>query len=99
MAGALSAQVTQTVGLETLSFNVSANAVIMGVIGGIGSLYGAFLGAIVFVVASDWAAAVDPANWLLGIGVALILAVRFAPRGLYGTWQTWRGARSRSGAS
>ncbi|MGH8436272.1 MAG: branched-chain amino acid ABC transporter permease [Pseudomonas sp.] len=85
VAGALSAQVTQTVGLETLSFNVSANAVIMAVIGGVASLYGAFIGAAFFVVASDRSAAVDPANWLLGLGVALILLVRYAPSGIYGT--------------
>ena len=46
VAGALSAQVTLAVGLDSLSFVVSANAAVMLVLGGAGTLYGAFFGAI-----------------------------------------------------
>lgn len=84
VAGALSAQVTLAVGLDSLAFVISANAAIMLILGGAGTLYGAFFGAILFVVVSDRAAALDPSNWLLGLGVLLILMVRFAPDGVYG---------------
>src|SRR6218665_91036 len=47
----------------------------------IGRLYGAFIGAVLFMLLSDRAAAVDPTNWLAALGVLLILAVRFAPDG------------------
>ncbi|HET9822047.1 MAG TPA: branched-chain amino acid ABC transporter permease [Burkholderiaceae bacterium] len=84
VAGALSAQVNRIVGLDTLGFVVSANVLVMLALGGAGRLYGAVLGAVVFVLASDRAAAVDPANWLAALGLLLIVVVRFAPEGLAG---------------
>jgi branched-chain amino acid transport system permease protein len=87
VAGALTAQITDLVGLDSLGFILSGNALIMLVLGGTGRLYGAVFGAIVFVVFSDRAAAIDPVNWLFGLGIVLILAVRFAPNGLIGAMQ------------
>ncbi len=84
VAGGLSAQVTALVGLDSLTFTVSANGLVMLILGGTGSLYGAFLGAFVFVVLSDRAAAVSPFHWLFAVGIVLILAVRYAPQGLVG---------------
>ncbi len=91
VAGGVSAQVTQLVGLDSLTFTLSGNVLVMLILGGTGSLYGAFLGAFVFVVLSDRAAAIDPFNWLFAIGIVLILAVRFAPQGLVGLIETWAG--------
>jgi branched-chain amino acid transport system permease protein len=82
VAGALSAQVNNIVALDTLGFTLSANVLVMVALGGPGRLYGAILGAVVFVVLSDRAAALDPANWLAALGIVLILVVRFAPDGL-----------------
>jgi len=84
VAGAVSAQVTTLVGLDSLSFALSGNVLVMLILGGIGSLYGAFLGAFLFVVLSDRAAAVDPFNWLFAVGIVLVLAVRYAPNGVVG---------------
>ena len=83
-AGGLTAQVTQLVGLDTLEFVLSGNALVMLILGGTGSLYGAIVGATVFVVLSDRAAAIDPFHWLFALGIVLILAVRYAPAGLVG---------------
>ena len=87
IAGALSAQVNSIVGMDALGFTLSANVLVMLAIGGPGRLYGAFFGAIVFVILSDRAAAIDPTNWLAALGVLLILIVRFAPDGLAGLLQ------------
>ena len=84
VAGALTAQITGLIGLDSLGFLLSGNALVMLVLGGAGQLYGAVFGAIVFVVFSDRAAAIDPVNWLLGLGIVLILAVRFMPDGVIG---------------
>ncbi|HXP31988.1 MAG TPA: branched-chain amino acid ABC transporter permease [Stellaceae bacterium] len=84
VAGALSAQVTRLVGLDSLEFVVSGNVLVMLILGGTGSLYGAFLGATLFVVLADRAAAVSPFHWLFAVGAVLILAVRYAPNGLVG---------------
>ncbi|HLI20077.1 MAG TPA: branched-chain amino acid ABC transporter permease [Stellaceae bacterium] len=84
LSGALSAQVTKLVGLDSLAFLLSGNALVMLILGGTGSLYGAIIGAVIFVVLSDRAAAIDPFNWLFAVGAVLILAVRFAPQGVVG---------------
>ena len=99
MAGGLSAQVTKLVGLDSLAFLLSGNALVMLILGGTGSLYGAIVGATIFVVLSDRAAAVDPFNWLFVIGFVLILAVRFAPQGIVGLLTEWsRRAEARRNA-
>jgi branched-chain amino acid transport system permease protein len=84
VAGGLSAQTATLVGLGSLDFMQSGNVLVMLILGGIGSLYGAFLGATLFVVLSDRASAIDPFNWLFAVGLVLVLAVRFAPQGLVG---------------
>lgn len=89
VAGALSAQVTKLVGLDSLAFLLSGNALVMLILGGTGNLYGAIVGATLFVVLSDRAAAFDPFNWLFAIGALLILAVRFAPQGIVGLVTGW----------
>jgi branched-chain amino acid transport system permease protein len=88
VAGALSAQVTRIVSVDSLSFIMSGNVLIMLVLGGVGRLYGAFLGAALYVVFADRAAAIDPYNWLFGVGVLLILVVRYLPDGLIGFVET-----------
>lgn len=90
IAGALSAQVNRIVGLDALGFTLSANVLVMLALGGTGRLYGAFFGAIAFMLMADRAAALDPTNWLAGLGVLLIVVVRFAPHGLAGLME--RGA-------
>lgn len=89
IAGGLSAQVTKLVGLDSLAFLLSGNALVMLILGGAGRLYGAMIGATIFVVLSDRAAAIDPFNWLFAIGFLLILAVRFAPQGIVGLLMDW----------
>jgi branched-chain amino acid transport system permease protein len=84
VAGGLSAQVTRIVSVDSLGFVLSGNVLIMLVLGGVGRLYGAFLGAALYVVFSDRAAAIDPYNWLFAVGVLLILVVRYMPEGLIG---------------
>ena len=96
IAGGLSAQVTKLVGLDSLAFLLSGNALVMLILGGTGSLYGAIIGATIFVVLSDRAAAIDPFNWLFAVGAVLIFAVRFAPQGVVGLIvEAWRRQQSR----
>lgn len=82
VAGALSAQITKTVSLDLLTFQLSGNILIMLIIGGVGRLYGAFIGIPLYMLLLDRAAAIDPFHWMFFVGIALILMVRFAPGGL-----------------
>lgn len=83
--GALNAISTQVVGLDSLSFTLSAEALVMLVLGGTGSLYGALIGTVSFMWFEDFVSAANPFHWLTIVGALLIAVVLFAPRGLYGT--------------
>lgn len=97
VAGALSAQITKTVGLDLLSFQVSGNILIMLIIGGVGRLYGAFIGIPLYMLLLDRAAAIDPFHWMFFVGIALILLVRFAPGGLLDLYtRVWFGIVKRN---
>ena len=82
VAGALSAQITQLVSLESFSFTLSAEALIMLILGGTGRLYGAVLGTLIFMFVHHWAAANDPFNWLFVIGAMVLAVVFFLPKGI-----------------
>ena len=84
VAGALLAQTTQFVGLDSLGFPRSAELLIILVLGGTGRLYGALIGAIVFMAAQDYIAGLNPAYWQFWIGLLLIVIVLFARGGILG---------------
>ena len=84
VAGALLAQTTQFVGIDSLGFARSADLMIMLVLGGTGYLYGALIGAAVFMVLQDYLANLDPVYWQFWLGLLLVLIVLFARGGLMG---------------
>ena len=83
-AGALLAQTTETVALDVLSFQRSAELLVMLVLGGAGRLYGGLIGAIVFMVARDRFSGINPQYWYFWIGVLLVTVVMLLPNGLLG---------------
>src|SRR4029077_5783303 len=62
-SGALIAQTTQFVGLGTLSLDRSGGVLIMLIIGGVGRLYGAFIGVPLYMIAQDRFSEVEPVYW------------------------------------
>jgi branched-chain amino acid transport system permease protein len=90
VAGALLAQTTQFVGIDTLGFPRSAELLVMLVLGGVGRLYGGLLGAAIFMLAQDYLAGLSPVYWQLGIGLLLIAVVLFAKGGVLGGLATLR---------
>jgi len=84
VAGALLAETTQTVSLDSLSFERSAEILVMLVLGGAGRLYGGLIGAVVFMVARDRFSGVEPQYWYFWIGVLLVVVVVFLPNGILG---------------
>lgn len=91
VAGALQAQVTEFVSLNSVSVEFSSEILVMLILGGVGRRYGAFLGAPVYVVMQDYLSREDPTNWYLWIGAMLLAIVLFAPGGL----TKWIGAATR----
>ncbi|MGZ2381742.1 branched-chain amino acid ABC transporter permease [Rhizobium brockwellii] len=93
VGGALNAISTQVVGLDSLSFTQSAEALVMLVLGGTGSLFGALSGTVIFMLFEDYVSAANPFHWLTMVGALLIAVVLFAPKGLYGTAAAFVGRR------
>lgn len=94
VAGGLLAQTTQFVGDDVLSFGRSADVLVMLILGGTGRLYGALVGAPVYMVIQDQLAKQYPEYWQLGIGLMLVVVVLFARDGIIGMWDklqdSWR---------
>lgn len=84
VAGGLLAQTTQFVGLDVFGFPRSADLMIMLVLGGIGRLYGAVVGAAVFMLAHHWLSDLNPIYWQFWLGLLLVVVVLFARGGLLG---------------
>ena len=84
VAGALSAQTEAFVTLQSLSFELSGEILIMLILGGTGRLYGAFIGVAAYMILEDQLAKFNPELWQFGVGLMLVLTVLFARRGLLG---------------
>jgi branched-chain amino acid transport system permease protein len=84
VAGALLTQTTQFVSIDVFSFPRSADLLLILVLGGTGSLYGALLGTIVFMLAHYLLADINPQYWQFWLGLLLVLVVLFAREGIMG---------------
>jgi branched-chain amino acid transport system permease protein len=82
VAGALQAQISEFVSLNSVSVEFSGEILVMLILGGAGRRYGALLGAPLYVFMQDYLAREDPTNWYLWIGFMLLAIVLFAPGGL-----------------
>jgi branched-chain amino acid transport system permease protein len=84
IAGAVLAQTTETVSLEALGFQRSADVLVMLILGGTGHLYGGLIGAAVYMVARDQFSGLNPQYWYFWIGLLLIAVVMILPNGILG---------------
>jgi branched-chain amino acid transport system permease protein len=84
IAGAMLAETTETVSLESLGFQRSADVVVMLIVGGTGRLYGGLIGAVVYMIARDQFSGLNPQYWYFWIGLLLIAVVMLLPNGLLG---------------
>jgi branched-chain amino acid transport system permease protein len=87
LAGALLAQTTETVSLESIGFQRSADVLVILILGG----------AIIFMVARDQFSGTTPQFWYFWIGALLIAVVMFLPNGILGGLKklagSWRASR------
>lgn len=84
IAGALLAQTTQFVGIESIGFNRSAEVLIILVLGGAGRLYGGLVGALVYMLVHDAFADMSPEFWMLWLGIFLVTVVMVGSGGIMG---------------
>jgi branched-chain amino acid transport system permease protein len=75
IAGALLTQTTAFTSLDVLSFERSADVLLVLIIGGAGYLYGGLIGAVLFKLMQDWLANITPQYWQFWIGLLLVIIV------------------------
>jgi branched-chain amino acid transport system permease protein len=84
IAGGLWAQASAYVNLSALSLDRAAAVLIILILGGYGRLYGAFVGAVAYMVLSHFLARIYPTAWQLGLGLLLVVIALFARNGILG---------------
>lgn len=83
LAGCLAAQHTQYVSPGLMSWTVSGEALVVVILGGLGTLVGPVLGAILFVILKHEISAVTP-YWHAIVGLILIAVVMSRAKGVFG---------------
>jgi branched-chain amino acid transport system permease protein len=102
LAGFLFAVKDGAVNPELLAWHLSGEVLIMIILGGIGHLRGALIGAFAFTLLQEFFRSETlfggfAKHWHLGLGLTIIASVALLPRGLVGLPQQWR--RRRAGPS
>ncbi len=90
LAGGLYALWTMSATPTMTGAGLTINALIMGILGGIGTLSGPMLGAALMEFLGHFFYQWFGARWPLVFGVLFILLVLFLPYGIVGTWQLRR---------
>ncbi len=98
LGGALAAMTAGVTGLDSVSFERSASALIMLALGGVGTLFGALLGTAVFQIFEHLVSAANPFHWLILMGLLLIVVMLFLPHGLQSAFQRVAASRNASGS-
>ena len=70
----------------------------MLIIGGVGRLYGAFIGVPLYMIAQNRFSEIDPVYWYFWIGLLMVLVVVFARGGVLGLFDRFRREMNTAGA-
>ena len=83
LAGALLANATEFVAPSYIAWQRSGDLLFMVILGGLGQMHGAILGALAFVLMEEWLAELTP-HWRLIFGPLLVLVALYLKDGLLG---------------
>lgn len=88
LAGALNAIHLSVVPIESLHYHLSGQAVMMSLLGGMGTFFGPFVGAMAFLLLEDIITLMTT-HWQLFLGITFMIFVLFFPKGIWGTILHW----------
>lgn len=84
VAGALYALFNNFVSPSTVQLSQSVEGLLMAIIGGVGTLFGSFIGAAAIIMLENFVSAYT-ARWQMVLGFMFIVTMIFAPQGILGT--------------
>ena len=84
LAGAMQALHLGIVPIETLSIQTSGTVVMMALLGGMGTFFGPFIGAGLFLLLENLVS-LYTVHWQLVVGAIFVACVLFFPKGIWGT--------------
>ena len=88
LAGTLRALHLSIVPIDSLHYLQSGHGVMMCLLGGMGTFFGPFVGAAVFLYLEDVVTTMTR-HWMAVVGMIFIVFVLFFPRGLWGSTLAW----------
>lgn len=88
LAGALNAIHLSVVPIESLHYHLSGQAVMMSLLGGMGTFFGPFVGAFAFLLLEDVITLIT-SHWQLFLGTIFMIFVLFFPKGIWGSVLHW----------
>ncbi len=88
LGGAVLAQSQSLVSLYVLSLEQTIDGLVLLALGGVGSIYGAILGAPVYMIVKYVSQLISPHYWLFSVGVLLIAVVMSGKNGLLGIFDS-----------
>jgi branched-chain amino acid transport system permease protein len=74
--------------IETLHYFTSATVVMMTLLGGMGTFFGPFLGALTYLMLEDVITLIT-VHWQLFVGALFVLLILFFPKGIWGSFLEW----------
>jgi branched-chain amino acid transport system permease protein len=94
LSGAMYVLTLRFVNTAVFSIDVTLDALLMTIIGGVGTLFGGFVGAALIEFAHHWLSGLSKVHWiferwLIFFGIVFVLVVMFFPQGIVGTLRQW----------
>ena len=103
LAGALLVNQSGLASPSLLHWTQSGTLLVMVILGGVGSLYGGLIGAVLLLLGEELLVEITP-HWQIGLGLVLLAVVLWAPQGVAGLFARrdkaadgGRGGKSSSG--
>lgn len=97
LGGGFTALAVGHIAPDSAYWTMSAGFLVMAVLGGSGSIVGAFVGAALYELVSVFAAQYLSSTWEILLGVIIFVIIRFAPNGIWGLFNRLLSASAAEG--
>ncbi len=92
LAGFLLANLTSYASPAYAAWTLSGELIVIVMLGGLGTVIGPLVGALVLLLVEEWLAAFTT-HWMAPLGIGIVLVVLVAKQGIYGSFRLWAARR------